>query len=80
MSAQTEFDSKYISSIEICQQMAINRTTILHAVRDGKLPKPIAILKPNGSCHIQLWVREQVAPIMSEWSAARAERAKRYSA
>ena len=74
MSAQLEFDNKYISSTEICQQLGIHRTTVLLGIRTGKLPTPITINRPNGDPLILLWERAIAAPILADWQATRAKR------
>lgn len=75
MSAQREFDEKYISSTEVCQQLGVHRTTVLLAIRTGKLPVPIAINRPNGTPQILLWERALANPHIAEWTANRAQRA-----
>lgn len=75
VSAQEEFDRKYISSTEICQQMRIHRTTVLLAVKTDRLPAPIVIKRPNGDPHIMLWERATIQPHLTDWAANRAERA-----
>jgi len=75
VSAQKEFDEKYISSTEVCKQLGVHRTTVLLALRTGRLPDPIILRRPNGTPQILLWTREAIAPYFAEWSKARAERA-----
>lgn len=73
VSAQDEFDKKYISSTEVCQTLGIHRTTVLHATRSGKLPDPVVLRRPNGQPQILLWCRETITPILTDWSNARAQ-------
>ena len=68
MTAQQEFDNKYITSSEICQVLGIHRCTVLLAIRTGRLPEGIIIRRPNGVPQIQLWERDVVAPILVDWS------------
>ena len=75
MSAQLEFDKKYISSTEVCQQLKVHRTTVLLATRTGRLPDPIVLRRPNGEPQIMLWERDTLAPVLVDWAKARAERA-----
>ena len=75
MSAQLEFDKKYISSTEVCQQLGVHRTTVLLALRTGRLPDPIVLRRPNGTPQIMLWERASMLPALAEWSKAREERA-----
>ena len=75
MSAQVEFDNKYISSTEVGQQLKVHRTTVLLATRTGRLPPPIVLRRPNGEPQIMLWERATLAPVLAEWQANRAQRA-----
>lgn len=74
MSAQLEFDKKYISSTEVCQRMKVHRTSVLLALRTGRLPEGIILRRPNGQPHIVLWERETVEPHLVAWATNRAER------
>ncbi len=75
MSAQKEFDEKYISSTVVCQQLGIHRTTVLLALKTGRLPDPVVLRRPNGQPQILLWERGPMVPILAEWAANRAQRA-----
>lgn len=75
MSAQVEFDNKYISSSEVCAQLGVHRTSVLLALRSGRLPDPIRIMRPNGQPQILLWERTDIAPYLADWAANRAQRA-----
>lgn len=75
MSAQLEFDNKYISSTEVCQQLGIHRTTVLLAIKTQRLPPPICLNRPNGTPQILLWERAPLQPILADWAANRAQRA-----
>lgn len=75
MSAQVEFDKKYITSTEVCQQVGVHRTTVLLALRTGRLPEAIVLRRPNGQPQILLWERDVLAPILADWSNTRAQRA-----
>lgn len=72
--AQQEFDSKYITSTEICQTLKIHRCTVLMAVRSGRLPEPIIIRRPDGAPHILLWLRDEVVFKMADWAVSLAAR------
>lgn len=74
MSLQQRFDETYISSTEICQRLDVNRTTIFHGVRSGKLPEGIMIRRADGNAHILLWLRAEAEPMMEEWGKAIAAR------
>lgn len=65
--AQNHFNMRYISSVEICERLRINRSTITNALKRKKLPGPIRI---NG-VNIHLWEREQVEPFLEAWETAR---------
>lgn len=75
MSAQEEFDNKYISSTEVCQQLGVHRTTVLLALRTGRLPAAIVLKRPNGQPQILLWERASMLPVMEQWAETRAQRA-----
>jgi len=75
VSAQQQFDEKYISSTEVCQELRVHRTTVLLATRTGKLPPPIVLRRPNGDAQIMLWERQSLLPVLADWKQARADRA-----
>lgn len=61
--AQTRFDSVYISSGDICKLMNISRPSLLHARRRGLLPDPIVV----NEGHLYLWERETVQQYLDAW-------------
>lgn len=61
--AQERFNKRYITSTEITGRLNINRTSILHARKSGKLPDEIAI---NGD-QIYLWERDAIEPYLQRW-------------
>ena len=63
MSAQKEFDKKYITSSEICNTLDDCRTTILQARRSGRLPDGISV----GEGQLYLWERAVVTPYLNAW-------------
>ena len=63
MSAQKEFDKKYITSSEICSTLDVYRTTLLQARRSGRLPDGIVV----GDGQLYLWEREVVTPYLNAW-------------
>lgn len=73
MSTQEKFDAEYITSTEICSTLNIDRVAVIMAVRRGKLPEPIRILRPNGGTHVTLWHRAAVTPVISNWHSSRAK-------
>lgn len=71
MSLQEQFDRTYISSTEICRRLELNRSSVFHGARTGKLPaEAIVIRRTNGDPHITLWLRELAEPMLAEWSKA----------
>lgn len=62
MTAQQEFDQKYITSSEIMKSLGVTRTTILTARRTGRLPNPIDI-----QGQIFIWEREKLKPYLDAW-------------
>lgn len=75
VSAQEQFDNKYISSTEVCQQLGVHRTTVLLALRTGRLPDCITLKRPNGQPQLLLWERDVVQPYLAQWAEQRAGRA-----
>jgi len=71
--AQRDFDEKYITSSEVCQQMGITRTGLIHARRAGRLPDPITVTA-GGQVVLMLWERAELAPVLLCWSIERAAR------
>lgn len=63
MSAQKEFDKKYITSSEICNTLDVCRTTLLQARRSGRLPYGISV----GGGQLYLWERAVVTPYLNAW-------------
>lgn len=60
---QEIFEAKYVSSTEIAERLGVNRTSVLYAHRNGKLPEPIVV--NNGQLY--LWERETVLPYVERW-------------
>lgn len=60
---QQAFEEKYISSTDIASRLGVNRTSVLYAHRNGKLPEPIVV---NGG-QLYLWERETVLPYVERW-------------
>lgn len=58
---QETFDKEFISASEIYKFLEIERSTLHHAVINGKMPEPISM--PTTS----IWVRREVEPILKEW-------------
>ena len=50
--------------------MGVNRSTVLLAVRSGKLPDPITIRRADGGVHIALWPRVDIASALADWAVA----------
>jgi hypothetical protein len=69
VTAQEEFDEKYITSTEICRDLDVTRASLVGARERGALPEPVRINRPNGDPHILIWVREDVAPYIERWKA-----------
>jgi len=67
VTAQDEFDEKYISSTELCQELGVTRATLVNGRRRGALPEPVRINRPNGDPHVMLWLREEVGPYVERW-------------
>ena len=72
--AQAEFDEKYITSTELCRELVVTRATLVNGRRRGALPEPVRIDRPDGSPHVMIWIREEVAPFVTAWKAELAAR------
>ena len=62
MTAQEEFDQKYISSREICRVVGVTRAAVIQAKQKGILPEPISVEQ-----HISLWLRADVQEAIDSW-------------
>lgn len=69
MTAQEEFDAKYVSSTELCRDLGVSRMAVMKARSRGALPEPVRVNRPNGDPHIMLWDREELAPYLDRWRA-----------
>lgn len=69
MTAQAEFDEKYISSTELCDVLGVTRATLVNGYRRGALPEPLRIKRPGGSTHVMIWLRDEVVPYVTKWKA-----------
>lgn len=63
MSAQKEFDNKYITSSEICNTLNVCRTTLLQARRSGRLPDGISV----GDGQLYIWERAVIKEYLDAW-------------
>jgi hypothetical protein len=61
--AQEVFDTKYVTSTEILQELNIPRATLMNARRRGLLPQPIVV---NGG-QLFMWERELIKENLSAW-------------
>lgn len=62
MTPQERFDHLYITSNEICEDLGIERSTVMNAKNRGLLPDPIVI---NSKFHI--WERATATPFINAW-------------
>jgi len=67
---QQEFDRMYMSSTELCEKVGCNRSTLLHARRQGKTPAPI---KAEGIGTF-IWKRDEAEVFIKQWKAERKAR------
>lgn len=65
-SAQQEFDKTYISVSEICEELQVNRSSVMHAKKKGLLPNSIDVCKGTTT----LWKRAEVMEYLSAWKLA----------
>jgi hypothetical protein len=66
---QEAFDVKYVASPEICVDLGVTRSSVFNRRRAGGLPGAIEVRTRDGSIHLLLWVREDVAPYLEQWRA-----------
>lgn len=67
MTAQAEFDAKYITSLEVCRELGITRAVLRPAIDRGTMPAPVEIPRPSGQIHVLLWVRDEARPYIDRW-------------
>jgi predicted DNA-binding transcriptional regulator AlpA len=66
MTDQQVFDRTYITSIEVCSILQIQRPSLMIAIKKGRLPRPIYI-DANGRHLLSLWDRAKLEPFISNW-------------
>lgn len=74
MSPQEEFNAKYVTSTELCQELGISRSSLANRRTAGGLPGAIDVPRPDGTAHVVLWLRDQVAPHVEAYRAQLAQR------
>jgi hypothetical protein len=68
VTAQIEFDKKYITSTELCRDLGVTRATLVNGRRRGALPSNyIEIKRRNGDPHVILWLRDEAMPFVERW-------------
>lgn len=60
---QKEFEKKYITSSEICENLGVSRSTLQQARERGLLPEPI---HAKGA-RVYFWERAKVAKHLEAW-------------
>ena len=61
---QSKFDAMFITAHEICEELKVERCTVLFAKRNGKLPEPISV------ANCEIWIRSDIRPILDEWKVS----------
>jgi hypothetical protein len=64
---QEQFDDKYVTSMEVCVDLDVTRSSILNRRRAGGLPGAIEVKTRDGGIHLFLWVRTDIAPHLDQW-------------
>jgi hypothetical protein len=64
---QEDFDDRYVTSMEVCVDLDVSRSSVLNRIRAGGLPGVIEVKTRDGGVHLFLWVREDVAPHLEAW-------------
>jgi hypothetical protein len=72
---QERFDEQYVTSMELCAQLDVSRSSILNRRRAGGLPGAIEVRARDGQTHLLLWVRADVEPHLERWRQQLARRA-----
>jgi hypothetical protein len=67
LTAQEEFDDRYVTSAEICVDMGVTRSSVVNRRKAGGLPGAIEIKTRDGGIHLLIWVRADVAPHLEAW-------------
>lgn len=62
-SPQQLFDEQYISTMEMCKELGVNRASITNAIKRKFLPEPIVVSQSQ----MHLWERPVVRPILDAW-------------
>jgi hypothetical protein len=62
VTAQAEFDQKYVSSTELCQTLGLSREGLRVARERCGWPEPVRVLRPDGGVLVHLWDRQRVWP------------------
>lgn len=62
MTAQEDFDARYVTSTEICRELCVTRASVGLARDRGALPEPVRITRPNGDTHVMIWLRADAEP------------------
>lgn len=60
---QLAFETKYITSSEICEDLGVARSVLMNARERGMLPGAILIRKVN----FYIWERAAIAPYLDAW-------------
>jgi hypothetical protein len=64
---QEEFDSRYVTSTEVCVDLGVTRASVLNRRRTGNLPDAIEVRTRDGSIHLLLWERDRIGPHLEAW-------------
>ncbi len=64
---QDDFDARYVTSSELCIDLGVTRASVTNRRAAGGLPGAIEVRTRDGSIHLLLWVREDIAPHLERW-------------
>lgn len=70
MTDEEEFNTLYITSTEIGEQLGVKRSTILNARRRGLLPNAV----PIRGVRTFIWKRKELQPYLESWTISLASR------
>jgi len=69
VTAQEEFDHKYVSSTELCSTLGVTRATLVNARTRGALPEPVRVNGIGGKTYFMLWLRAELEPYLERYKA-----------
>lgn len=60
VTTQEQFDAQFITSMELCTVLGVQRATVLNLIKSCRVPKPIVIKSASGAVTLTLWNRAEM--------------------